>query len=75
MKISTRSFLSVLTSGRITKRIIDLPEGATTGQALELMGIGPDEELIILVNKGITNENKILSDGDVVTVMPPVSAA
>jgi len=75
MKIFFKSFLSVITTGRISEKTLELPEGTTAAQALAALGISPEEEILILVNKGICNENKVLYEGDTLTIMPPVSAA
>jgi len=75
MKIRAKSFFSVLTGGRPVVKSLELPEGATAGDALNELRVGRDIELMILINERPSNENTPLSDGDEFTIMPPVSAA
>ena len=75
MKIQTKSFFSVLRGGRPVVKSLELPEGATAGDALKELGVGDDVELIILINERPSNENAPLADGDDFMIMPPVSAA
>jgi len=75
MKIEVKSFMSVITTGRVNQKTLTVPEGTTVCQIMETVGFSPDDEILILVNKGITNENRVLCDGDNLTFMPPVSAA
>lgn len=76
MKIKAKSYFSVLRGGsRPVEKFIELPEGATAGDALKKLGVKDDAELMILVNERPSNENAVLTDGDVFMIMPPVSAA
>ena len=75
MKIHVKSFFSVLTRGCTTEQILSLPEGSTAVEALKVLAIGPDDDVMILINGKPSNEMTVLSDGDRFTIMPPVSAA
>jgi len=75
MRVSVKSFASVIESGRITRRELELPEGARAKDAMAAMGIPPDAEMIVLVNQRPLNLEKALAEGDLVVFMPPVSAA
>jgi molybdopterin converting factor small subunit len=75
MRVHIKSFASVVTTGRITERVVDLPEGATCMDVMRALGIASDAEMIFLVNQRPTAPESRLTDGDNVTLMPPVSAA
>ena len=75
MKIKAKSFFPVLRGGRPAEKSIELPEGSIAQDALDELGVGKDVEFMILINERPSNENAPLSDGDIFTIMPPVSAA
>ena len=75
MKIYLKTFFTVLSGGRPAEKILDIPEGATAESLLNSLGIKENVELMILINERPSNEKTPLSDGDKVTLMPPVSAA
>ncbi len=75
MKVFVRSFASVITSGKITDRVLELPAGATAVDAMKALGIPVDAEMIVLINQRPLSPGALLSDDDKVVLMPPVSAA
>ena len=75
MKIKAKSFFPVLRGGRPAEKSIELPEGAIAQDALNKLGVKVGGEYMILINERPSNENAPLSDGDIFTIMPPVSAA
>ena len=75
MRVSVKSFASVIDSGRITRRELDLAEGARARDAMAAMGIPPEAEMIVLVNQRPLTPEAVLAEGDAVVLMPPVSAA
>ena len=75
MKVFVRSFASVITTGKITDRVLELPAGATAVDAMKAFGIPSDAEMIILINQRPLSCEALLSDEDKVVLMPPVSAA
>jgi molybdopterin converting factor small subunit len=75
MKIFVKSFASLITTGRITEKTMELPRATPAGEVLRLLGVGEDEEMIVLVNQRPSPHSTALADGDRVTLMPPVSAA
>ena len=75
MKVLVRSFASVVTTGRVTEKELELPLGATATEVMRALGIGADEEMIVLINQRPSAPESRLAEGDRVTIMPPVSAA
>ena len=75
MRVSVKSFASVIVSGRITERILELPAGATALDAMVAMGISAEAEMMVLINQRPLGLETPLADGDAVVLMPPVSGA
>lgn len=75
MKITVKSFASLITTGLVTHKNLELPRTATAGDVMRAMGVSLDDEMIVLVNQKPSPPSAPLSDGDKVTLMPPVSAA
>lgn len=75
MKV-TIEFAKILTTIRpgLPERMdLDLPEGATLGDALAAAGVPQGLWGITLVRDRVCGTGERLSDGDRVTVLPPVS--
>lgn len=51
---------------------LDLPEGATSADVLEKIGIHPGEVWLVRANKQVIAEETPLGDGDVLEVFEPV---
>lgn len=51
---------------------IDLPEGGTLRDILELLRIAPEEARITFVNGIIHEQDWVLKDGDEVGMFPPI---
>jgi molybdopterin converting factor small subunit len=75
MKIQARSFFDVLTSRKPAPRTFEVPEGTTAQDIIDHMRIDVSEGAMILINGKPSNENTVLTEGDEVTIFPPVSAA
>lgn len=52
---------------------LELSPGAITGQLLKTLGIPPNTQLVILVNGRQAKEETTLTDGDTVTLFPPMA--
>ena len=75
MKVFVRSFAAVVKTGQVLEREQELPAAATAADLMRALGIGADEDMIVLVNQRPSAPEVRLADGDRVTLMPPVSAA
>lgn len=75
MRVFVKSFASVITTGKITERTLELPVGATAVDAMIALGISSDDEMIVLINQRPLALESTLSENDKVVLMPPVSAA
>jgi molybdopterin synthase sulfur carrier subunit len=53
--------------------VLDVPPGTTTGQVLELLGIPPDVSALTVVNGLDAAADRVLAEGDVVTMFPPLA--
>jgi len=54
--------------------VLDLPEGATLGQALEALNISPNHVHLTMVNEEHQRDpSRVLQEGDELMVMPPVA--
>lgn len=50
----------------------DIGEGANVGQVLEMLSLPGRGDLILLVNGHHANEESILNEGDVLSILPPI---
>ncbi len=75
MKVSVKSFMELLDTGRVREKEVILEDEATAGALMEAMGLERDAEVIILVNQRPSAPETVLKEGDRVVIMPPVSAA
>jgi molybdopterin converting factor small subunit len=53
--------------------ILDVPEGATVGQVLELLGIPEDLDCLRVVNGHDAPLEQPLQSGDVLSMFPPLA--
>lgn len=51
----------------------DISEGATVAQALEMLNLPEKEATIFLVNGRSADREKILNEGDVLHIFPPIA--
>jgi molybdopterin converting factor small subunit len=52
--------------------LIELPEDATLGDALAVVGVAPDMPLMATLNGARSDVSQPLRDGDVVRLIPPI---
>jgi molybdopterin converting factor small subunit len=50
----------------------DVEEGATVGQVLEMLRLSGRDDLILLVNGHHANRERVLSEGDGLSILPPI---
>ena len=50
----------------------DIAEGATVSQVLEMLNLPGTGDLILLVNGHHANEESVLNEGDVLSILPPI---
>jgi molybdopterin synthase sulfur carrier subunit len=50
----------------------DVLEGATVGHVLEMVRLSGRDDLILLVNGHHANKESILSEGDALSILPPI---
>lgn len=71
MKIEMRLF-ATLREGRGKVIPMEAPEGARVGEMTDSLGILREEIAILLVNGRDATVDRILADGDAISVFPPV---
>ena len=52
---------------------VELPEGATVGDALDSLKVPPEAPHILLVNAVHAERDQVLNDGDLLSAFPPVA--
>lgn len=50
----------------------DVEEGATVGQVLEMLNLAGRGDLILLVNGHHVTKESVLSEGDALSILPPI---
>ena len=50
----------------------DIREGETVGFVLEMLQLSGRDDLILLVNGHHANKESVLSEGDVLSILPPI---
>lgn len=50
----------------------DVLEGTTVGYVLEMLRLSGRDDLILLVNGHHANKESILSEGDALSILPPI---
>jgi len=58
---------------RLGRSGLDVEDGLTLGGLLTLHGVDIDRPLVVLVNGRHAVNDRVLEDGDVVSVFPPVA--
>lgn len=71
MQIEIRLF-ATFREGRFKKEIWELPEGTKVIDILNRLEIKPEEVAILLVNGLDAEPERILKDGDYISLFPPV---
>ena len=51
---------------------VTVAEGAALGDVLTLLGLPEDQEYLIFVGTERRDRDRTVSDGDVVTILPPI---
>ena len=78
MKIETLLFASYREKAGVGRLTLDLVRGATVGDLAEAMrakfpGLPDPERIVVAVNNEYQEHDFVLSDGDEVALIPPVS--
>jgi molybdopterin synthase sulfur carrier subunit len=75
MKVEVRLYATLRKYGPVHEGpfVMDLIEGERLGRLMELVGMPPDVEKVILVNGRPGEQDSILKDGDLVVIFPPVA--
>ncbi|NLY86694.1 MAG: MoaD/ThiS family protein [Tissierellia bacterium] len=71
MSVEVRLF-ATFREGRQNKYFLELDDGTTVLDVLNLLNINPEEASIILINGKNVDVTKVLSNGDVLSLFPPV---
>ena len=50
----------------------DVEDGATVGQVIKMLNLTRTEALILMVNGLHANKERVLNEGDVLSVFPPI---
>lgn len=78
MIIQVKLYLSLLryvpqSEERLEGNKWKVPEGSTVGQVLEMLNLPEEETKILLINDRYAYKGRILKDGDVLQVVPPLA--
>lgn len=71
MTIEVRLF-ATFRNGREKKQFMDLKEGSTVADILDILSINAEELGILLINGRDGDVNSVLKESDVVALFPPV---
>jgi len=71
MKITVKLF-ATLRTGRFEQGDLDIVEGTTVLQVIETLAIRPDEAAILFLNGRHALAEQPLSDGDTLSIFPPI---
>jgi len=71
MKLSVKLF-ATLREGRGKQLDVEIDNGLSVLKAMETLGIKKNDVSIILVNGINTNVDAVLSDGDTLSLFPPI---
>lgn len=71
MKITVKLF-ATLRDGRFDEAELLIAKGASVRVALETLSLGSDEAAIIFVNGRHADTETLLSDGDTLSIFPPI---
>ena len=78
MIIQVKLYLSLLRYVPQSERHLEgnkwkVPEGSTVGQVLEMLNLPEEETKILLINGRYAYKGRILNEGDVLQVVPPLA--
>jgi sulfur carrier protein ThiS len=78
MIIEVKLYLSLLryvphSERRLEGNTWKVPEGSTVGQVLEMLNLPEEEAKILLINGRYAYRGRILNEGDVLQVVPPLA--
>ncbi len=74
MEVTVRLFAVLRERAGSPELTLDLPDGASVGDALEqLSGLAGDVPLVMAVNREYASEEQLLDAGDELALIPPVS--
>ena len=71
MKIRVKLF-ATLRDGRFEEEVREYTARATVGRVLEDLGIPESEVKVVFVNNRHASEDRVLADGDVIGIFPPI---
>lgn len=71
MKITVKLF-ATLRIGRFEQEELDIAGGTTVFQVIETLAIRPDEAAILFLNGRHAAAQQALSDGDTLSIFPPI---
>jgi len=69
--VTVKLFAS-LRIGRFEAEPREFPAGATAAEAIASLGIGPGEAAVVFVNFRHAEPGRVLAEGDVLAIFPPV---
>jgi molybdopterin converting factor small subunit len=77
MNIEIKIFSSLRNDVRPSDKRLDgdkweIGEGATVGHVLEMLHLAGRDDLILLVNGHHANKESVLSEGDTLSILPPI---
>jgi molybdopterin synthase catalytic subunit/molybdopterin converting factor small subunit len=74
MRVTVRLFAGLRERAGAGERVLDLPAGSRLADVWAPLGLGEEPEgLVYAVNRDYASGDRLLSDGDEVAVIPPVS--
>jgi len=75
MKVEVQLYATLRKYGPLQEGplVLDLAEGDQVAQVLEILGMPPDEEKVILVNGRPAKRSSVLTEGDRVVLFPAVA--
>jgi sulfur carrier protein ThiS len=78
MIIEVKLYLSLLRYVPQSERRLEgnkwkVPEASTVGQVLEMLNLPEEETKILLINGRYAYKGRVLNDGDVLQVVPPLA--
>lgn len=71
MKVKVKLF-ATLRQGREKELMIDLPQGATIKDLIEMLDLSKEEVAIIFINGRSKELHEVLQEDDIVSIFPPV---
>jgi molybdopterin converting factor small subunit len=75
MKVEVQLYATLRKYGPLQEGplVVDLTEGDQVAQVLEILGMPPDEDKVILVNGRPARWSSVLTEGDRVVLFPAVA--